>query len=346
MVYVRCEDVKVGNDGESTLQRWLHETSEVYIKRAFLDGWLSSPFLRVKDNTGRETSILPASLTQKALRRLGCNDASDVEHVFIRCRASISRDKRTLEFYFVDDIFGLNEIRLTKNHFFHKVSESRSEVIFGSAKEALDDIDEEDPMDSVYSHIPIRMDDRTRFVDLRDAGCGFVQDVERQLGIDLETYYRSLTLWIDSMRGGALPFRLETYESILLPVPPTAKIMFTEFSFTNDDLISGIGIRPSTQFGDWKRDDEGYDYCMAYEGRPIVFDKTMKVTRKLVLAEDLKKDAFTRLLQESGWPIHNPAWFTKSFDRSFRSTRSMFTCDSRCKGRRVWTATVPKAMER
>jgi hypothetical protein len=90
---------------------------------------------------------------------------------------------------------------------------------------------------------------------------------------------------------------------------------------------------------------------MAYRGQPFVYDHSRRRTRRLLLWEDLKKEAFERLLQECGWPLEKTTSFTKSFRACFRNTRCMFYYDRSCgcsyeEGKAIWTVMVPEAMDR
>ena len=343
MVLVKCEEIAVHDN--RTLKQWLIGTKEVSIDKVPFIDLERKAMLKIKDESGKEISFGPASLSHTTLRRLGCRTAEDAVDVFDRCRVTISSDKHELAFEFVnrEDL----EIELKIDHFPKKVVVAKnigasSEAIFGSAKEALDDLDERDAMDSVYSHIPIKIGNCTKYVDLREVGDDFCEDIDFLCEFDLETYYRSLTFWIDWEREGVLPFRRENDTTLLLPVPPATKVSFKEFHFTEQDLHRGDAIRPSTQYGDWKQDvDNGFNYCMAHKGQPLVYDSLQRRIRRLVLWQDLKKEAFDRLVQECGWPVHKATSFTKSFEASFRFTRCMFSYN---KDKGIWTATVPEVM--
>ena len=353
MVRVKCEDVTL--DDEKTLQQWLLSKHDFSIKKVHSVD--RRTWLKIVDSNQNEAIVRPDSFSSRALRRLGCKEVvadshDDVVRIFESCSASISSDRKELVFDFVPQAG--YEIRLKIDHFPAQIlGSSFSDATFGSAKEAIDNVDKNNTVDSVYSHIPIRVDNCTKFVDLRDVNCDFSEDLEDSYQFDLETYYRSLTFWIacnddDDDDGGVLPFRHETDTTLLLPVPPAVRIPFVVFCFTDNDFRVGDNIQPSTQFGHWKEDTDGPIYCLAYKGKPFVFDKSKNVTRRLILWNDLKDESFERLLKEAGWPVDESTLFRKSFETCFAVTQPMFECEPRCrisyeKCNQRWTAMVPKA---
>ena len=349
MVFVRCDEIFV-NDRQ-TLQHWLLEKRQPSIKKCYPNGPEGTVQFQLNDESGNEISIGPSSMSQVGLGQLGCKTQDQAVQVFERCCATFSHDRKSLNFEFVGLTY---EMRLSIEHFptklFLQNIGTTTEIEFGSAKEALDEVDEEDPSDSIYSHIPIKINKQVKYVDLRDVTDEFVKalnlfiELRALKPISLESYFRSLTIWMDHQ--GGLPFRRENDTTLLLPVPPAYDIIFKECYFSSKDLYCGDVIRPSTQFGHWTLDNdedgEGLNICMAYRGQPFVYDWSQKRTRRLILWKDLKKGPFDRILKECGWSLNQLSAFTKSFRTCFRFTRCMVSFRE---NKKMWSMMVPVAME-
>lgn len=349
MVHVKCDEIFV-NDKE-TLQHWLLEKKQLSIKRISPNESEETVQLQLKDESGNEIFIGPSSMSQVGLGQLGCKTQEQAVQVFERCRATFSHDRKSLNFEFDTLTY---EMRLSIEHLPTKICSENVgravEIEFGSAKEALDEVDGKDSSDSIYSHIPIKINKHVKYFDLREVTDDFVKalnlfiELKALKPISLESYFRSLTFWMD--RQGGLPFRRENNLSLLLPVPPAYDVFFKKCYFSNKDLYCGDVIKPSTQFGHWTSDNdeegERLNFCMAYRGQPFVYDWSQKRTRRLILWKDLKKDAFDRILEECGWSLNQLSAFTKSFKTCFRFTRCMVSFKE---SQKIWSMMVPVAMK-
>lgn len=334
MVRLMCDEIIV--DEKQSLKDWLSKKENVVVEK---EASVEQDYIfRVKDDDRNEVSILPSSLSKETLRRLGCKTTEEAVDILLCCRLTITSDNQELN---CDVIHVPYCVELSINDIPDQMLNKRihSDIIFGSAKEAIDCVDEDDQTDCAYSHIPVKIGKRIEYFDLRDVGDYFCKALGTTYERDIESYFRSLMLWIDSK--GVMPFQRIDDSTLRLPLPPTTATVLKEFRFKVKDLVDGDAVRPSSQFGDWEFDGNDVCYCMAFQGQPFIYDSLQKRARPLVLWDDLTKEAFDRMLRECHWPKDKPSLFKRSFLSCFRSTRCMF---SFWKNSKEWSVLVPEAI--